>query len=68
METENRTGEHPQKRGFAAMTTEQRKKIASMGGKAAHQLGKAHQFTSAEAAAAGKKRRRRANEPADSTN
>lgn len=43
------------KRGFAAMSVAQRKRIASLGGKAAHQQGKAHVFTSDEAAEAGKK-------------
>ena len=44
------------RRGFAAMDADQRKKIASMGGKSAHEKGTAHQFTSEEAAAAGRKR------------
>jgi len=43
------------KRGFAAMSPEQRKEIASQGGKAAHAKGTAHQFTPEEARAAGKK-------------
>jgi general stress protein YciG len=42
-------------RGFAAMDREKQKQIASMGGKAAHAKGTAHEFTSAEAAAAGSK-------------
>jgi general stress protein YciG len=42
-------------RGFAAMSTEQRRAIASMGGKAAHQKGTAHQWTPQEAAEAGRK-------------
>lgn len=46
-------GEAPKKRGFAGMTPEQRSNIASMGGKAAHAAGTAHQFTPKEAAAAG---------------
>lgn len=37
------------KRGFASMSKEQRRKIASMGGTAAHRAGRAHQFTSEEA-------------------
>lgn len=41
------------KRGFASMSIEQRKKIASMGGISAHAQGKAHEFTSEEARAAG---------------
>ena len=43
------------RRGFASMTLEQRKQIASMGGKRAHEIGRAHQFTSDEARAAGRK-------------
>jgi uncharacterized protein len=43
------------KRGFAAMTPERVKEIASMGGKRAHELGTAHEFTSEEAAEAGRK-------------
>ena len=42
-------------RGFAAMDREKQKQIASMGGKAAHAKGTAHEFTSQEAAAAGSK-------------
>lgn len=37
------------------MTSEQRKQIASMGGRAAHALGTAHRFSSAEASVAGRK-------------
>ena len=43
------------KRGFASMDAEKQKRIASKGGKAAHQKGTAHEFTSAEAREAGKK-------------
>jgi general stress protein YciG len=42
-------------RGFAALTPEQRREIASMGGKAAHAQGRGHRFTSEEARAAGRK-------------
>ena len=42
-------------RGFAAMDRSKVSEIASKGGKAAHATGKAHQFTSDEAKAAGKK-------------
>lgn len=42
-------------RGFAAMSPELQRKIASMGGKAAHVAGTAHEFTPDEARAAGKK-------------
>lgn len=44
-----------QRRGFASMNPEKQRAIASAGGKAAHEQGLAHQFTSAEASAAGKK-------------
>jgi hypothetical protein len=43
------------RRGFAAMTTEQRHAIASRGGKAAHARGAAHTFTPEAGAAAGRK-------------
>jgi general stress protein YciG len=57
MATEDKTSPaHVARRGFAALDADQRKKIASMGGKAAHEKGTAHQFTSEEAAAAGRKR------------
>ena len=41
-------------RGFASQTPERRREIASMGGKRAHQLGKAHRWTPEEARAAGR--------------
>jgi general stress protein YciG len=44
-----------QRRGFAAMDPAKVAAIASKGGKAAHALGTAHQFTPEEAKAAGKK-------------
>ncbi len=44
------------KRGFAVLSPEKKREIASMGGKAAHEHGRAHRFTSEEARAAGKKR------------
>lgn len=43
------------KRGFASMDPSKQRQIASKGGKAAHEKGTAHQFSSAEASAAGKK-------------
>ncbi|WP_437594992.1 KGG domain-containing protein [Sorangium sp. So ce1000] len=43
------------KRGFAAMNAELQRQIASQGGKAAHEKGTAHEFTSEEARAAGRK-------------
>jgi general stress protein YciG len=45
-------------RGFAAMDPQRQREIASLGGRAAHQSGHAHEFTSEEARAAGKKRHR----------
>lgn len=42
-------------RGFAAMDPEKVRAIASKGGKAAHVMGTAHQFSSDEAREAGKK-------------
>lgn len=46
-------------RGFAAMSPEKKREIAGMGGRAAHASGRAHQFSSEEARAAGKKRHQR---------
>lgn len=43
------------KRGFAAMSPEKQKKIASMGGKRAHKLGVAHVWDAKSAAEAGRK-------------
>lgn len=42
-------------RGFASMDPKRQREIASQGGKAAHQKGTAHEFTSQEARAAGSK-------------
>ena len=42
-------------RGFAAMNKDKQRRIASMGGKAAHRMGVAHEFTSEEARKAGQK-------------
>jgi general stress protein YciG len=53
----------PRLRGFAAMSPEKKKEIASMGGRAAHACGRAHQFSSEEARAAGKKRHQRKDGP-----
>ena len=43
------------KRGFAGMDQERQREIASEGGKAAHQKGTAHEFSSEEAREAGRK-------------
>jgi general stress protein YciG len=42
-------------RGFASMSSEKKREIASKGGKAAHAQGTAHKWTSEEAQAAGRK-------------
>lgn len=47
-----------QKRGFALLSIEERRRIASMGGIAVHKSGNAHQWTSEEARKAGRKARR----------
>jgi general stress protein YciG len=44
------------KRGFAAMDSQRQREIASLGGRAAHASGHAHEFTAEEARAAGRKR------------
>jgi uncharacterized protein len=43
------------KRGFASMDPERQREIASMGGRAAHEKGTAHEFTPEEARRAGEK-------------
>jgi general stress protein YciG len=43
------------KRGFAGMSAEKQREIASKGGKAAHAKGTAHHFTQEEARVAGRK-------------
>ena len=43
-------------RGFAAMDPARQREIASLGGRAAHQSGHAHEFTKEEARAAGIRR------------
>jgi general stress protein YciG len=43
------------KRGFACLSPERRREIASLGGKAAHRKGTGHEFTITEASEAGKK-------------
>src|SRR5438045_6395345 len=56
-------------RGFASMDRSKQREIASKGGKAAHQKGTAHEWTSEEAREAGRKggmasHRRKEGEPA----
>lgn len=43
------------KRGFASMDNQRQREIASKGGKAAHERGTAHEFSSEEAREAGRK-------------
>jgi len=42
-------------RGFASMDRDKQREIASKGGRAAHQKGRAHEWSPAEARAAGRK-------------
>lgn len=57
MSDDTNTPEKPKKkrRGFAAMSPEKQREIASKGGRSARQKGTAHQFTSEEARQAGTK-------------
>jgi len=50
----NRTGAKS-RRGFAAMSPEIQRRIASQGGKASHASGRGHRFTAEEARDAGRK-------------
>lgn len=43
------------RRGFAAMDPETQRRIASEGGRASHQSGRGHRFSTAEARDAGRK-------------
>lgn len=50
------TGERKkERRGFASMSAEKQREIASKGGRAAHMKGTAHEWTSEEARNAGRK-------------
>lgn len=56
--SENNNGNNVEvksRRGFAAMSPERQREIASQGGRAAHQQGVAHEWNKDEARAAGKK-------------
>jgi len=48
-------GERKERRGFASMSPEKQREIASKGGRAAHEKGTAHEWTSEEARSAGRK-------------
>ncbi|MEK7109025.1 MAG: KGG domain-containing protein [Patescibacteria group bacterium] len=52
---QNENEKNTSNRGFAVMDGDKQREIASKGGKAAHQKGTAHEFTSEEAAEAGRK-------------
>jgi uncharacterized protein len=51
----NAAGPRKERRGFASMSPEKQREIASKGGRAAHQKGTAHEWTSEEARSAGRK-------------
>jgi len=49
------TEQRKERRGFASMSPEKQREIASKGGRAAHEKGTAHEWTAAEARNAGRK-------------
>ncbi len=49
------TNERRERRGFASMSPEKQREIASKGGRAAHEKGTAHEWTADEARNAGRK-------------
>src|SRR5258708_34108597 len=49
------TSERKERRGFASMSDEKQREIASKGGRAAHEKGTAHEWTADEARNAGRK-------------
>ncbi|MCM2251115.1 MAG: KGG domain-containing protein [Ramlibacter sp.] len=51
----NPGGKRTSNRGFASMDPQRQREIASEGGRAAHEKGTAHEFTSEEAREAGRK-------------
>lgn len=55
MQEENQEPRSKSRRGFAAMSPERQRQIASEGGRAAHRQGVAHQWNADEARAAGRK-------------
>ena len=48
-------GVRKERRGFASMSADKQREIASKGGRAAHEKGTAHEWTPDEARAAGRK-------------
>lgn len=55
MQENEKQEQQKSRRGFAAMSPERQREIASQGGRAAHQQGVAHEWNADEARAAGKK-------------
>ena len=58
MQSDNQNGNQVKRsssRGFASMDPQRQREIASEGGRAAHERGTAHEFTSEEAREAGRK-------------
>jgi len=58
MQSDNQSGNQVKRsssRGFASMDPQRQREIASEGGRAAHERGTAHEFTSEEAREAGRK-------------
>ncbi len=55
MENKDTSPKRSDRRGLASADDVTRQRVASMGGKAAHMSGNAHQFSSDEARAAGRK-------------
>jgi uncharacterized protein len=53
--TRQESEQQKSRRGFAAMSPERQRAIASQGGRAAHQQGVAHQWSRTEAQEAGRK-------------
>ena len=49
------TGQGKERRGFASMSAEKQREIASKGGRAAHEKGTAHEWSADEARNAGRK-------------
>jgi general stress protein YciG len=49
------TGQQKERRGFASMSPEKQREIASKGGRAAHEKGTAHEWSTDEARSAGRK-------------
>jgi uncharacterized protein len=55
MEGKTVSTERKERRGFASMSPEKQREIASKGGRAAHEKGTAHEWTADEARSAGRK-------------